>query len=111
MAGLQPDVYASIFITMAAASTALALRLIARRMTKVPLWYDDYFAVVAFVSGPWLRLSLTESQMSLVGHVYTCVGIDFDLEVFAVAYCTAVTICKTPLAIAFPGGGGGIFNP
>ncbi|KAM0082180.1 hypothetical protein ACKRZS_005677 [Fusarium odoratissimum] len=53
MAGLQPDIYAAISITWAAASLALGLRLKARRMTKMNLWFDDYFAIIAllFVSG------------------------------------------------------------
>jgi hypothetical protein len=95
------DVYTSIFITMGAASTALILRLMARRMTKVPLWYDDYFAVVAFVSAR--GSDSHESQIS--DYICICDRIDFDLEMFAVAYCTAVTVCKTP----FPSRG--IRNP
>lgn len=49
MAGLQANVYASISITMTAAVVVLVLRMMARRMTKMRLWFDDYFAVVAFV--------------------------------------------------------------
>ncbi|EGU75207.1 hypothetical protein FOXB_14253 [Fusarium oxysporum f. sp. conglutinans Fo5176] len=53
MAGLQPDIYAAISITWVAAFLALGLRLKARRMTKMNLWFDDYFAIIAllFVSG------------------------------------------------------------
>ncbi|KAL2202612.1 hypothetical protein CC79DRAFT_1337298 [Sarocladium strictum] len=49
MAGYQPDIYASIAITFAVAAVALACRLTARRITKQKYWFDDYFAVVAFV--------------------------------------------------------------
>jgi hypothetical protein len=49
MAGYQPDVYASISITFAVAAVALGCRLAARRMTKQRYWFDDYFAVIAFV--------------------------------------------------------------
>jgi hypothetical protein len=49
MAGLQPDIYAAISITWVAAFLALGLRLKARRMTKMNLWFDDYFAVIALV--------------------------------------------------------------
>ncbi|KAF4446982.1 hypothetical protein F53441_9453 [Fusarium austroafricanum] len=53
MAGLQPDIYAAISVTFVAAFLALGLRLKARRMTKMNLWFDDYFAIIAliFVSG------------------------------------------------------------
>ncbi|KAI7772334.1 hypothetical protein LZL87_007695 [Fusarium oxysporum] len=49
MAGLQPDIYAAISITWVAAFLALGLRLKARRMTKMNLWFDDYFAIIALV--------------------------------------------------------------
>uniref|UniRef100_A0A0D2YKW1 Rhodopsin domain-containing protein n=1 Tax=Fusarium oxysporum (strain Fo5176) TaxID=660025 RepID=A0A0D2YKW1_FUSOF len=49
MAGLQPDIYAAISITWVAAFLALGLRLKARRMTKMNLWFDDYFAVIALL--------------------------------------------------------------
>ncbi|KAF5642511.1 uncharacterized protein FTJAE_3668 [Fusarium tjaetaba] len=47
MTGLQPDIYAAISITWVAAFLALGLRLKARRMTKMKLWFDDYFAIIA----------------------------------------------------------------
>ncbi|KAF5560213.1 integral membrane protein [Fusarium napiforme] len=47
MAGLQPDIYTAISITWVAAFLALGLRLKARRMTKMNLWFDDYFAIIA----------------------------------------------------------------
>ncbi|KAF5693593.1 integral membrane protein [Fusarium denticulatum] len=49
MAGLQPDIYAAISITWVAAFLALGLRLKARRMTKMSLWFDDYFAIIALL--------------------------------------------------------------
>ncbi|KAH8680407.1 hypothetical protein BGZ61DRAFT_358646 [Ilyonectria robusta] len=49
MTGLQPNVFAAISITWAAALTALVLRVVARRMTKMAWWFDDYFCVSAFV--------------------------------------------------------------
>lgn len=52
MTGLQPNVFAAISITWAAALTALVLRVVARRMTKMAWWFDDYFCVSAFVSSP-----------------------------------------------------------
>lgn len=49
MTGLQPNVFAAVSITWAAALTALVLRVVARRMTKMAWWIDDYFCVSAFV--------------------------------------------------------------
>lgn len=41
--------YVCLVITFTAAFLALFLRLLARRLTKLPLWYDDYLAILAFV--------------------------------------------------------------
>ena len=41
--------YICLVITFTAAFLALSLRLLARRLTKLPLWYDDYLAILAFV--------------------------------------------------------------
>ncbi|KAF4967880.1 hypothetical protein FSARC_4647 [Fusarium sarcochroum] len=53
MASSPPDIYAATSITWAVAIFALIMRLKARRMTKMKLWFDDYFAITAliFVSG------------------------------------------------------------
>ena len=51
MAGLVPNVYAALSVTMFAALVALAFRLRARQLTKMQLWYDDYAAVLGFVRG------------------------------------------------------------
>ncbi|KAI8654098.1 hypothetical protein NCS56_01366400 [Fusarium sp. Ph1] len=53
MAGLQVNVYVAILVTWTAATTGLLLRLKARRMTRMKLWFDDYLACVAWalVSG------------------------------------------------------------
>lgn len=53
MAGLEADIYASTAITWAAAIAALVMRIIARRMTRISWWYDDYFCVLAFVGWHW----------------------------------------------------------
>ncbi|KAF2010741.1 hypothetical protein BU24DRAFT_426952 [Aaosphaeria arxii CBS 175.79] len=49
MAGLQPNVYAAVFITMPAAIVALVLRLLSRRMIKMKYWFDDWFCVIAYI--------------------------------------------------------------
>lgn len=49
MAGLQADVYVSVGITWLAALSALFLRMLARQMTHMRLWLDDYFSILALV--------------------------------------------------------------
>jgi hypothetical protein len=41
--------YVCLIITFTAAVLALLFRLLARRLTKQRLWYDDYLAILAFV--------------------------------------------------------------
>ncbi|KAF2680924.1 hypothetical protein K458DRAFT_89504 [Lentithecium fluviatile CBS 122367] len=45
----QTNAYVCLFITFVAAAIAITLRLVARRLMKVSLWLDDYFAVAAFL--------------------------------------------------------------
>jgi hypothetical protein len=52
MAGLQINLYVSISVTWIAALTTLILRAAARRITRTNWGLDDYFCVVAWVSGP-----------------------------------------------------------
>lgn len=49
MAGLQVNLYAGIGVTWIAALATLIMRVIARRVTRVDWWFDDYFAISAFV--------------------------------------------------------------
>jgi hypothetical protein len=45
----QPGVFAAVITTLAAATVAIVLRFVARRITKVPLWWDDFLCVGAYV--------------------------------------------------------------
>ncbi|KAG5772258.1 hypothetical protein H9Q72_001515 [Fusarium xylarioides] len=65
MAGLQPDIYAAISITWVAAFLALSLRLKARRMTKMNLWFDDYFAMIALVGLARALLGINERVLTI----------------------------------------------
>jgi len=47
-ASQQPAAYACLYITTIAAVLAVSARLLARRLTRVSLWYDDYFALLGF---------------------------------------------------------------
>jgi len=53
----QTNAYVCLSITFAAATITISLRLIARRLTKVSLWLDDYLAVLAYLfAGVWTGL-------------------------------------------------------
>ncbi|KAH8199712.1 hypothetical protein TruAng_006120 [Truncatella angustata] len=47
----QPDMFAAVSITLVAAAVAITLRFAARRMTKVPIWWDDFMCIGSFVFG------------------------------------------------------------
>lgn len=48
--GHQLSIWVSVVVPWLAALLALVLRLVARRMTKVGLGWDDLFSILAFVS-------------------------------------------------------------
>ncbi|CAG7558271.1 unnamed protein product [Fusarium equiseti] len=50
MRSLQPDLWAAEFITFPAATICLILRLSSRRITRVKLWWDDYFAILCYAT-------------------------------------------------------------
>ena len=49
-ANRQPELYAAALIPYTAAATALVLRMVARRKTRMMLVWEDYLAIIAFVS-------------------------------------------------------------
>ncbi|KAK7224329.1 hypothetical protein V2G26_012332 [Clonostachys chloroleuca] len=51
MAGPVVDLYVSIAIPLTAATFALVFRFVARRISKCHLWFDDYFALLAYILG------------------------------------------------------------
>ncbi|KAH7119727.1 hypothetical protein B0J11DRAFT_582236 [Dendryphion nanum] len=65
-ASRQLNAYTCLFITFAAAAITLASRLIARRLTRLRLWYDDYLAIMAFLfAGVWAGLTIWWLQLGL----------------------------------------------
>ncbi|KAK6845920.1 hypothetical protein PG987_001108 [Apiospora arundinis] len=66
MESRQAEIYGAVTITFIASTSALVLRLIARRSKKLTLWYDDYLAIVAWAAALaydigtfiWLELGL-----------------------------------------------------
>ncbi|KAF2193935.1 hypothetical protein K469DRAFT_782326, partial [Zopfia rhizophila CBS 207.26] len=56
-------------ITFAAATITLGSRLVARRLTKLQLLYDDYLAIIAFIcAAVWSDLVLWWLQIGLALH-------------------------------------------
>lgn len=62
---LQPNIYAACIVVTLAATSAVALRLLCRRLAKAYLWWDDWIIVAALVSvkchGEWMT-ALTEYE-------------------------------------------------
>lgn len=87
MAGLQSEIYSAIAITLTVALVALVLRMMARRITKQPLWYDDGFAVVALVSPDITCLHSISSRIDIRAQ-----------KMFAVTYCIIVVIGRPPIS-------------
>jgi hypothetical protein len=46
---LQPNLYAALIVTPIIAIIAVALRFLARRLIRTPMWLDDWLALVALV--------------------------------------------------------------
>ncbi|KAL6352497.1 hypothetical protein LRP88_14264 [Fusarium phalaenopsidis] len=44
----QPDLWAAELVTFVAATIFLILRLFSRRLTRIRLWWDDYFALMCY---------------------------------------------------------------
>ncbi|KAJ3466248.1 hypothetical protein MRS44_006906 [Fusarium solani] len=44
----QPDLWAAELVTFVAATIFLILRLVSRRLTRIRLWWDDYFALMCY---------------------------------------------------------------
>ncbi|KAH7159466.1 hypothetical protein B0J13DRAFT_670219 [Dactylonectria estremocensis] len=63
MAGLENNLYISTAVTWVAAFVALVMRVIARRMTKMPWWYDDWFCVAAFIFASLYSATILEWTM------------------------------------------------
>ncbi|KAG5745917.1 hypothetical protein H9Q72_014489, partial [Fusarium xylarioides] len=50
MRSRQPDLWAAEYITFAAATIFLILRIASRRITRIRFWWDDYFACASYVT-------------------------------------------------------------
>ena len=50
MESRQQELWVVLFVTFAAATIITVLRLVSRRLKRIPLSWDDYFALCGFVS-------------------------------------------------------------
>ena len=50
MASRQTELWVVLFVTFAAATIITVLRLLSRRLKRISLGWDDYFALCGFVS-------------------------------------------------------------
>ncbi|KAI1078773.1 hypothetical protein F5B20DRAFT_191992 [Whalleya microplaca] len=50
MKSKQPEIYACVIVTLTVATLSFVLRLFSRKIRGIPLWLDDYFAVLAFLA-------------------------------------------------------------
>ncbi|KAJ4317792.1 hypothetical protein N0V84_007154 [Fusarium piperis] len=67
----QPDLWAAEFVTFAAATIFLILRLVSRRLTRIRLWWDDYFALMCYTMAlGWLVILPIWIQNGLGLHIW-----------------------------------------
>ncbi|CAF3505170.1 unnamed protein product, partial [Fusarium graminearum] len=50
MSSLQPNLWVAEYVTFPAATIFLILRLASRRITRIRLWWDDYFAILCYAT-------------------------------------------------------------
>lgn len=62
---LEVDCYAVVAVTFAVATLFTVLRFWARHITKVKLWWDDWFAAAAFVSLTCPAMVVTSQHLAL----------------------------------------------
>ncbi|KAF7563525.1 hypothetical protein G7046_g558 [Stylonectria norvegica] len=109
MAGQQIDVYVASGITLTVAFMAMALRFVARRMTKQPLWVDDYLCLAAFcLATAYNSILIYWAQHFFLGRVIDpsldadqreAVNISARRLEFCAEYCYGSSLACTKLTI------------
>lgn len=94
----ETELFAALSITWLFSSVALVLRLISRRVTKNRLWWDDYSAVLAYVSRSFCNFPIPNARRE--GTHCDFIGVDrltTDLErqVFGVAMAGVMIKCES----------------
>lgn len=88
--GPQAGTVASLVLVWTLATAALALRMVARRMTRIHMWADDYFCIAAYTlctaNNAWQlvcktsrRTQSSESELLDLGLVSNGAGTGTDI--------------------------------
>lgn len=64
--GPQVDIVASLVTVWTLATAAIILRLVAKRMAKVPFWLDDYSCLAAYLLGTTYNAWVVVCTASLI---------------------------------------------
>jgi hypothetical protein len=91
---LQPSIYAAVTITLVLAVIAVALRFVARRLTRSPLRLDDWLTIVALVCYPSLFIHRNFSNID-DNELLKLTAIGFDTNIYLRKFCSSsVLICQ-----------------
>lgn len=88
----RPELYAAALIPYTAAAVALILRNVARRKTRVTMVWEDYLAIVAFVSTPDQSRDAVLILKQAIGTGFTFISL-FS-KIAAVAYQTDADLSR-----------------
>jgi hypothetical protein len=84
-ANRQPELYAAALIPYTAAVVALALRMVARRKTRMMLVWEDYLAIIAFVRCPPLISLYILTTCQSIGSGFTFISLYSESMLFALS--------------------------
>lgn len=84
-----PDagVLSAMLITFSVATILLIFRLVSRKITHVTLWWDDYFAIIS-----WVSCCLVKDKLAAYFMIYLT---DF-LQIAACLYFSFAMYCRYP---------------
>lgn len=64
----QTNLWVAEWSSFAAATVFIILRLVSRKLTRVGLWWDDYFAIACYVCIPYLNEACLINNSSVPSH-------------------------------------------
>ncbi|CAJ2504221.1 Uu.00g116150.m01.CDS01 [Anthostomella pinea] len=71
MESKQPAIWAVIFVTLIPATICISWRLLARRLTRVELWWDDWAAIACYLMGvAWVAITIIWLNEGLGLHIH-----------------------------------------
>ncbi|KAM5341461.1 hypothetical protein ACJ41O_014492 [Fusarium nematophilum] len=79
MQSRQPDLWSAEFITFPVATVFIILRLISRKITRVGLWWDDYFAICCYTTAvAWAVMIPLWMERGFALHATDIKGMTFE---------------------------------